>query len=393
MSLDLPTLMIMQSFAMACSGALLCFAWMQNRTASVCGLWGIANIVAAGGIVSLMLGATFHLVVFSTIGGCLMPAQASVMWKAVRIFESKRAPLALVLAGPLAVALGSPLLQSLTAFFCLAAGACYSLATAAELWAGREERLTARWPLIVLTTAHGVALLIGTYSTLTGSTGEDAVPALMSLFGFIYFESIIFALGTSIFVFALVNERNEAATWAAASKDSLTGIANRATFMASAERVLQRCRHDRSPVSAIMFDLDHFKAINDKYGHPVGDAVLKQFCDIAVTALRQIDLFGRMGGEEFAAILPAVSIEVALLRAERIRLTFADECRFLRGHRINATVSGGVSVSAEGGRTLDALLEEADAALYRAKAEGRNRVVRTSENPPETVTSNVPRVA
>ena len=100
-----------------------------------------------------------------------------------------------------------------------------------------------------------------------------------------------------------------------------------------------------------------------------------------------------MGGEEFAALLPAATVEVTLLRAERIRLTFADECRFLRGHRINATVGGGVSVSGSDDRTLDALLEEADAALYRAKAEGRNRVVRTGENPPDLVIADVPRVA
>lgn len=393
MSLDLPTLMIMQSFAMACSGALLCFAWMQDRTAIVRGLWGIAHIIAATGIISLMLGATFHLVVWSTVGGCLMQTQAGLIWKAARIFEWKRTPLAIALAGPLAVGLGSPFLQSLTGLFSLAGGAAYSLATAAELWAGRQERLTARWPLIVLTATHGTALLIGTYSTLTGSTGEDSVPALMSLFGFIYFESIIFALGTSVFVFVLVNERKEAATKAAARMDSLTGIANRAAFLETAKGVLEHCQRSQTPVSAIMFDLDHFKEINDKHGHPIGDAVLKKFCDAAVAALRQTDLFGRMGGEEFAAILPAASIEVALLRAERIRLTFADECQFIRGRRVNATVSSGVSVCIEGDRTLDAVLEEADAALYRAKAEGRNRVIRAGENSADTVTSDVVRVA
>jgi diguanylate cyclase (GGDEF)-like protein len=393
MSLDLPTLMVMQSFAMACSGALLCFAWMQNRTSIVWGLWGIANIIAAAGIFALMLGATFHLLAWSTIGGCLMQTQAGLIWKAARILEWKRARLAIALAGPLVVGLGSPLLQGLTALFSLAGGAGYSLATAAELWVGRQERLAARWPLIVLTTAHGAALLIGAYSTLIGSTGQDSVPALMSLFGFIYFESIIFALGTSVFVFALVNERKEVAVRAAASTDSLTGIANRAAFLESAKRVLECCRHSQTPVSAIMFDLDRFKAINDEYGHSVGDAVLKKFCNAAVAGLRHTDLFGRMGGEEFAAVLPAASIEVALLRAERIRLAFANDCQFVRGHRLNATVSSGVSVSMKAERNLDALLEEADAALYRAKTEGRNRVGRASENLPDTVALEVPRVA
>jgi diguanylate cyclase (GGDEF)-like protein len=240
---------------------------------------------------------------------------------------------------------------------------------------------------------HGTTLLIGAYSTFTGSTGQDEVPAIVSLFGFIYFESINFALGTSVFVFALVNERKEVAARAAASTDSLTGIANRATFLETAERVLECCRRSQTPVAAIMFDLDRFKAINDEYGHSLGDAVLKKFCDAVIAALRDTDLFGRMGGEEFAAVLPAASIEVALLRAERIRLTFADHCEFIRGHRTNATVSSGVSVSMKAEQTLDMLLEEADAALYRAKTEGRNRVVRAGENPPDTVASNVSRVA
>src|ERR1700683_2530176 len=133
MSLDLPTLMIMQSFAMACSGALLCFAWMQNRTAAVWALWGIANIIAAAGIISLMLGATFHLPVWSAVGGCLMQTQAGLIWKAARTIEWKRAPLTIALAGPLVVGLGSPFLQSLSGLFSLAGGAGYSLATAAEL--------------------------------------------------------------------------------------------------------------------------------------------------------------------------------------------------------------------------------------------------------------------
>jgi diguanylate cyclase (GGDEF)-like protein len=393
MSLDLPTLMIMQSFAMACSGALLGFAWLQNRTAIVRGLWGIANIIASAGIIALMLGATFHLIVLSTIGGCLMQTQAGLIWKATRILEWKRAPLTIALAAPLVVGLGSPFLQGLTGLFSLLGGASYSLATAAELWAGREERLAARWPLIILTTAHGVALLIGAYSTLTGSTGRDGVPAVMSLFGFIYFESLIFALGTSVFVFAFINERNQIATRAAASKDSLTGIANRAALLETAEGLLECSRRNQVPVAAIMFDLDNFKDINDRYGHSIGDAVLKKFCHAVIAALRDTDLFGRMGGEEFAAVLPAASIEVALLRAERIRLTFADDCQFVRGHRVNATVSGGVSVTTTAEQTLDALLEEADAALYRAKTEGRNRVVRAGANSPDIGAAHVPRVA
>ena len=108
-----------------------------------------------------------------------------------------------------------------------------------------------------------------------------------------------------------------------ARTDPLTGIANRAAFLENAGRVLDRCRRDSAPVSVMMFDLDRFKAINDRYGHAVGDAVIRKFCEIATAALRPNDVFGRMGGEEFAVVLPGSSIEAACARAERIRNSFA----------------------------------------------------------------------
>jgi diguanylate cyclase (GGDEF)-like protein len=393
MSLDLPTLMIMQSFAVAAAGAFLCVAWAQNRAATAWALWGLANLIAAAGLVALMLGATRHWPTATLIGNFLMPTQAGLMWKAARTLDSKRAPLAMALFGPLAASLAAPLLHNIAGTAALAVGAAYAIATAHVFWAGHTERLTARWPLLGLTVMHAGALLVGTYSAIIGSTGQDAVPAVMSLFGFIYFESIIFALGTSVFVFALVKERNEAASIAAAHKDSLTGIDDRAAFMANGERVLRRSRGDAVAVSVIMFDLDQFKTINDRYGHPVGDVVIRQFCKIAAAVLRPNDLFARMGGEEFAALLPGTCIETACLRAERIRLNFADGCRFVSGHSVNATVSCGVSATTNAEHTLEVLLEASDAALYLAKAEGRNRVRRADRLRADVRSSTVHQVA
>jgi two-component system, cell cycle response regulator len=179
----------------------------------------------------------------------------------------------------------------------------------------------------------------------------------------------------------------------AARTDSLTGIANRTAFLASAERVLERCHRDNAPVSVMMFDLDRFKAVNDRHGHAVGDAVIKKFCEVAAAALRPTDLFGRMGGEEFAVVLPRSSIEAACVRAERIRASFAENCRLIRNHQVNATVSGGVSVSVSAEATLEALLEYSDTALYGAKTEGRNRIKRADQPKPEGGGSNVLRVA
>ena len=262
--------------------------------------------------------------------------------------------------------------------------------TATTLWSGKEH-LAARWPLIFLSGLHAAALLIGTYSTVSGSTGQDVVPSITSLFGFIYFESIVFALGTSVFILALIKERNEAAGMNAARIDVLTGILNRGGFMECAERVMERCRRNGSPVSVMMFDLDRFKAINDAHGHGAGDTVIRKFCEIAAAALRPSDVFGRMGGEEFAVALPGSSIEAAQARAERICLSFAASCRFVSGHRVEATVCCGLSVSLKAEETLLSLLEDADRALYLAKSAGRNRVMRANQS--AGVTSNVIRVA
>jgi diguanylate cyclase (GGDEF)-like protein len=390
MNLDLPTLMVMQSFALACAGAVLLFAWLQNRVVSALAFWGLANILAAAGILALMLGVMFRQPAWSAIGGVLLPFQASLMWKAARTIDAKPAPFILFL-GPLIVGVagGLPGLRDATAALSLTIGTAYTFAAAMTLWLGRRERLAARSPLIILSALHGTALLIGTYSTLTGSTGHDSVPSLTSLFGFIYFESIVFALGTSVFILALVKERNEAISKAAARTDSLTGIANRVAFLESAARVLERCRRDAAPVSVMMFDLDRFKAINDRHGHAVGDAVIRTFCEIAAAALRPNDVFGRVGGEEFAAVLPGSSMEAACLRAERIRISFAEDCRFVGGRQVNATVSGGVSVSANAEHTLEALLEYSDVALYAAKADGRNRIKRADQPSSGRGSSNI----
>jgi hypothetical protein len=166
MNLDLPTLMVMQSFALACAGAVLLFAWLQNRVVSALAFWGLANILAAAGILALMLGVMFRQPAWSAIGGVLLPFQASLMWKAARTIDAKPAPFILFL-GPLIVGVagGLPGLRDATAALSLTIGAAYTFAAAMTLWLGRRERLAARSPLIILSALHGTALLIGTYST------------------------------------------------------------------------------------------------------------------------------------------------------------------------------------------------------------------------------------
>ena len=146
-------------------------------------------------------------------------------------------------------------------------------------------------------------------------------------------------------------------------------------------------------LEAVSVSFDGFKAVNDRFGYAAGDAMLRKFAEVTAAALRPHDLFGRIGGEEFAVVMPGCSIEAAYARAERIRVAFAEDCPFGAGHQVKTTVSGGVSVSETATETLDALLELADAALYQAKADGRNRVRRAKQDALVGGASNVFRVA
>jgi diguanylate cyclase (GGDEF)-like protein len=123
-----------------------------------------------------------------------------------------------------------------------------------------------------------------------------------------------------------------------------------------------------------VFDLDRFKSVNDRYGHHTGDNVLASFCRLATSQLRPNDLFGRIGGEEFACLLPDTGQHDALWLAERVRRTIEASSHTFEQHAFGLTVSVGVAISDEKQSDLNALLDIADRALYRAKALGGNRV-------------------
>ena len=155
-----------------------------------------------------------------------------------------------------------------------------------------------------------------------------------------------------------------------ATHDSLTGALNRRALIDACELELARCRRNHGIMALLMIDLDHFKAINDTHGHPVGDRVLVDFVARVKNLLRQPDRFGRFGGEEFVALLPETPLNEARLVAERLRAMIEANTAELP----RCTVSIGVSVSRLDDAGLDNIISRADAALYQAKRAGRNRV-------------------
>ena len=159
-----------------------------------------------------------------------------------------------------------------------------------------------------------------------------------------------------------------------ARQDALTGALTRRGFFAEVEKEFRRAgRYDR-PSTLVAIDVDHFKSINDRYGHPAGDAVLVSIANACMANMRRSDVFGRLGGEEFALLLPETDAEEAREAAERIRRTIESTIVQVGGIEVRATVSMGAAPRPSSGETAATWLAEADIALYEAKQFGRNRV-------------------
>lgn len=159
-----------------------------------------------------------------------------------------------------------------------------------------------------------------------------------------------------------------------ASTDPLTGAFNRREFTAIAEREALRANRYHHPLSILMLDIDHFKRLNDTYGHGAGDKALQRFTMICTNALRNVDVFGRWGGEEFVAMLPETDIQGATVIAERLRKLTAENLLTYNDHKINFTVSIGIAEFKDGETSIDAVLSRADNAVYDAKKAGRDRI-------------------
>jgi diguanylate cyclase (GGDEF)-like protein len=156
--------------------------------------------------------------------------------------------------------------------------------------------------------------------------------------------------------------------------DPLTNLPNRRFFFDHANLVLENSKRYKIPMSILIIDLDHFKVINDTYGHEAGDIVLKSFADILRKNIRQSDLPARLGGEEFALLMPNTDLEQAKIVGERLRNELENSRIVYQGQEIRATVSGGIASYVDGVESIDELLRRSDEALYRAKEMGRNRI-------------------
>jgi diguanylate cyclase (GGDEF)-like protein len=378
MELDLPTLMIAGSFVSAVSGVFLVFSWLQTDRINGLLWWAAAVLGLAVAIPMITHVETVHGTASFIVAITILNISPALIWAAARATNHRSVDYAVVGSGAAfwLIAYAMPGIRDapqVQTGLNLAVVAVFLLAAAYEFWRGRAERLTARWPLVVLLALHGGFSAVGAIQAILSGFDPTGISALHGWITFVHFETLAFVVGTSIFVVAMTRERSELMHKTAASVDSLTGVATRRVFYDRGEAMLAEAQKDDAAFAIILFDLDGFKAINDTYGHGPGDQVLRLFGEAAIKTLRTSDLIGRLGGEEFGALLPGASIGAAYVAADRIRVAFAAGCRKMGEAAIVATVSAGIA-QAHTNSTLDSLIQAADLALYRAKMQGRDRV-------------------
>jgi diguanylate cyclase (GGDEF)-like protein len=381
MLLDISTLYLVATMMAAMLGAMLLFFGKQESIPAL-KWWGTAYLLGAASIALWTLAS-------STLGEMLSLALNAVgfvacgmVWNASRVFHGRKPNLPGLVLGAIAwVAAVMTLAPAASALrMTIGAGivAIYAALTASELWTERRRTLQQRWPAFVVPILHGLVLmlpiLLGDFLRPHDAAFSGSI--WMTVFSV---ELVLYAVGTVFVIFMLVSERAVTVHKTAASMDPLTGMFNRRGFSEATARVIEREASAGRPVTVLIFDIDHFKSINDRFGHPAGDEILKLFSTIVLNTLRISDLSGRIGGEEFAALLPC-SLEEGVLAAERVREAFEASGIAVDEGPVDTTVSIGVA-GGPAGTELEVLLAAADTALYQAKRSGRNRVEAAEELP------------
>src|SRR6266849_5281949 len=341
-ALDVTTLFITATCITALLGLLLLSAWAQERIRALA-WWGTAYLIGGFSVAAGCLKKKISPTLPTGAANALLFFACGMIWTAARIFHGRPVLWGAMSAGSIVWLVacmlpefaqwpwGRIVLSSLVV-------SIYTFLTAAELWRERRKTLLRRWPAIFVPILHGAVFLfpIPLASVLPADGGIVSLASgWIAIFAL---ETMLYVVGTAFIVLVLAKERSVRILRDAASTDEMTGLLNRRGFFAAAYQLVARQAARRAPVSVLMFDLDHFKSINDRFGHRVGDEALRLFAATASANLRAADVVGRFGGEEFVAILPG-NLADAATAAERMRMAFRAAAGTVADCRLDATVS------------------------------------------------------
>jgi diguanylate cyclase (GGDEF)-like protein len=380
MTLDVHTLFLVTIYVEAILGLLLLFVWAQNMSLRAVCWWGFAYLIRLVSICLFGMYGEVPDIVSIDLANALLFTAFAATWTGARVFDSRPVePVYLVTGAVLWLLICRlPILaENLDARALIASSiiTAYTWLTAYEFWRGRSEALVSRWPAIFMFFAHGALYILRTplVAMLPSATTSDTLFASVWM-TVLSTESLLLTISSAFILLAMAKERSELRHRTAAMVDPLTGIANRRSFMQDAALMAKQHIADPRPTAVLLIDLDRFKSINDRFGHALGDRVLEIFTDAARKSTRGSDLIGRLGGEEFAAMLVDTNRDKAVEVAERIRESFAQMAQEVDGRAVCGTVSIGLVHTEAPTLDLPELLAQADQALYCAKERGRNRV-------------------
>ncbi len=380
MQLDMMTMSAVDVTVTMVLGLVLLFTWLKQRNAPLVGWWGLIMVLQAVGIVVCASGALANTPMLVTAGLGVMLLSDSLKWSAARDFVGHPTPAAWGLAGPLVLLVPaySGLLGGLLPQFLLFGllTAFVNLGAAFELARAKGERLISHWPAVVLLSVTAMATLFVIPLSFKVPFDSPSEAFLSGRFSAITLVMVIVRIALAFVILAMAKQRQQMEQRVYALTDTLTGLPNRRALYDKLDGLERSRVLQATPISVLFFDLDHFKDVNDTFGHETGDRVLKLFAATAEAHLNDGSLIARMGGEEFAAVLPGEGSATATETAEAIRAAFAGSAAVIDGMTVGATVSAGVASNtcACDSSDIGALFRQADAALYAAKRTGRNRV-------------------
>ena len=370
-SLDMPTLSLVAVCIAGLLGLFLIIDWLQQRNVRALAWWGSAYLIGAS---AMALGSmpTPIIKLPPQVPGALTFLACGMIWNGVRLFQGRRVlPLATFIGAAVWLGLGQipgVLENGNGQILGAVIVPIYTFFIAIELWRERRRTRYSRAAAIVVPCLHAGIFLVPLAMRAFLPAGHNA--AWLTVFTL---ETILYAVGTAFIVMLMVKDHHVHVYRAAACTDHLTGLLNRRAFMDNAIALCAQQGKRGEPVAMLMFDLDYFKSINDRFGHAVGDEVLRIFGQVVRTSTRVDDIIARFGGEEFIAIVPG-GLESANKIAERVRSGFEAAGVNVGTHSVGATVSIGAAISYDAVTAIDSLIARADAALYRAKHDGRNRL-------------------
>lgn len=381
MSFDTSTLYVFATMVAGMLGAMLVFFGRQENIPAL-KWWGTAYLLGAASVAIWTIGGSKLGVPLTLALNAVGFAACGMVWNASRVFHGRKPNLPGLVFGAIAwvgaVLTLPPEDSALRLTIGAAIVAIYAALTASELWNERRRSMQKRWPTIAVPVLHGCVLMLPILLGDLLRPHDETFSTSIWVTAF-SIELVLYAIGTVFVIFMLVSDRAVTVHKTAASVDPLTGMFNRRGFAEACSRVIEREAKAGRPVTVMICDIDYFKSINDRFGHPAGDEILKLFATVVTTNVRISDLSGRVGGEEFAALLPC-SLEEGVIVAERVREAFEASGIACEEGPVDTTVSIGVA-GGPAGTELEVLLAAADTALYQAKRSGRNRVEAAEELP------------